>query len=60
MRDAFMKAVTATPPARFAVIAFYSEEKFKAWDNLPAIKDLNAVRLKTTKSRAFMVEGITP
>jgi uncharacterized protein (DUF1330 family) len=47
------------PPARFAVIAFDSEEKFKAWDSLPAIKELNAVRLKTTKSRAFMVEGLS-
>ena len=34
------------------------QKKFKAWDNLPAIKELNAVRLKTAKSRAFMVEGL--
>src|SRR5690349_15548136 len=48
----------ADPPSRFAVIAFDTDEKAKAWSNLPAIKELNAVRLKTTKSRAFMVEGI--
>jgi uncharacterized protein (DUF1330 family) len=48
----------AAPPSRFAVIAFDTDEKAKAWANLPAIKELNAVRLKTTKSRAFMVEGV--
>jgi uncharacterized protein (DUF1330 family) len=48
----------APPPSRFAVIAFDTEEKAKAWNNLPAIKELNAVRLRTTKSRAFMVEGV--
>lgn len=48
----------APPPSRFAVIAFDTEEKAQAWSNLPAIKELNAVRLKTTKSRAFMVEGL--
>jgi uncharacterized protein (DUF1330 family) len=47
----------AAPPSRFAVIAFDTEEEAKAWGNLPAIKELNAVRLKTTKSRSFMVEG---
>ncbi len=49
----------APPPNRFAVIAFDSEEKAKAWSMSPAIKELNAVRMKTTKSRAFMVEGLT-
>jgi len=48
----------APPPSRFAVIAFDTKEKAEAWNNLPAIKELNAVRLKTTKSRAFMVEGV--
>jgi uncharacterized protein (DUF1330 family) len=48
----------AAPPSRFAVIAFDTEEKAKAWANLPAIRELNAVRLRTTKSRAFMVEGV--
>ena len=45
------------PPSGLVVIAFDTDEKAKAWTNLPAIKELNAVRLKTTKSRAFMVEG---
>jgi uncharacterized protein (DUF1330 family) len=45
------------PPGRFAVIAFDTAEKAQAWADLPAIRGLNAVRLKTTTSRAFMVEG---
>jgi uncharacterized protein (DUF1330 family) len=46
------------PPIRFVVIAFDTEEKFKAWSDSPAIKEVNAVRLKTTKSRSFVVEGM--
>jgi uncharacterized protein (DUF1330 family) len=46
------------PPARFVVIAFDAEEKAKAWRDSPAIKEVNAVRLRTTKSRSFMVDGL--
>jgi len=44
------------PPVRFVVIAFDTEDKFKAWRDSPAIKEVGAARLKTTKSRAFVVE----
>lgn len=46
------------PPNRLVVIAFDSTDKAKAWYNSPAIRDVNAVRMKTTKSRAFLVEGL--
>ena len=46
------------PPNRFVVIAFDSEEKVKAWRDSPEMKEVNAARLKTTKSRSFMVEGL--
>ena len=46
------------PPIRFVVLAFDSEEKAKVWRDSPAIKEVNAVRLKTTKSRSFMVDGL--
>ena len=46
------------PPNRFVVIAFDNEEQAKAWYNSPAIKDVNAVRMRVTKSRAFLVEGL--
>ena len=46
------------PPSRFVVIAFESEEKLKEWRADPRIKAIDAVRLKATRSRAFMVEGL--
>jgi uncharacterized protein (DUF1330 family) len=46
------------PPTRFVVLAFDSEEKAKVWRDSPAIKEVNAVRLRTTKSRSFMVDGL--
>ncbi len=48
----------AAPPARFVVYAFDTEEKAKDWYGSPAIKEMNAIRAKATKSRAFMVEGL--
>jgi uncharacterized protein (DUF1330 family) len=52
-------ALDGTPPNRFVILAFDSDEKAKAWYGSQAIKEVNAVRLKTTISRAFMVEGVT-
>lgn len=37
--------------------AFDSKEKARGWYNSPTQREVNAVRLKTTKSRAFIVEG---
>jgi uncharacterized protein (DUF1330 family) len=48
----------AAPPNRFVAYAFDTEEKAKAWYASPAITEMNAIRMKTTKSRAFMVEGV--
>jgi uncharacterized protein (DUF1330 family) len=47
----------AAPPVLFAVIAFDSEEKVRAWRDSPAVKELDANRMRTSKSRAFMVDG---
>jgi uncharacterized protein (DUF1330 family) len=52
-------ALDGSPPNRFVIIEFDSDEKAKAWYGSQAIKAVNAVRLKTTTSRAFMVEGLT-
>lgn len=49
----------AAPPNRFVVIAFDTEEKAKAWYRSQAIMEVNAARMKATKSRAFMVEGLS-
>ena len=46
-----------TPPQRFALIAFDSPEKAQAWHDSDATKAIDAVRIKTTDSLSFMVEG---
>ena len=51
-------ALDGTAPNRFVVIAFDSAEKAKAWYSTPAISKTNAVRMKVSTSRAFMVEGL--
>jgi len=50
-------AINGTPPKRFVVIAFDSMEKAKAWENSPAQKEVDALREKSTKSRAFIADG---
>jgi uncharacterized protein (DUF1330 family) len=50
-------AVYGIPPKRFVVLAFDSKEKAQGWADATDIKEINAIRGKTTKSRAFIVEG---
>jgi uncharacterized protein (DUF1330 family) len=45
-------------PARFVVIPFDGEAKARDWFNSPGVAAINAIRLKVTKSRAFIVEGM--
>ena len=47
-----------TPPQRFVLIAFDNPEKAQAWHNSEAQKDIDGVRMKTTDSLSFMVEGM--
>ena len=44
-------------PEKFALIEFDSIEKAQAWYSLPAQKDADAIRFKSTDSFAFIVEG---
>jgi uncharacterized protein (DUF1330 family) len=46
-----------TPPKRFVVISFDSMDKANAWNASAAQKEINAIRLKSTKSRTFIVDG---
>ncbi len=50
-------ALDGAPPKRFVIVAFDSSEKAQAWYNSPAQKEVNAIRLKTTRSRAFIAQG---
>ena len=47
-----------TPPKRFILLSFDSPEKAQAWYNMPGMKELNAIRAKSTDSLAFIVEGM--
>jgi uncharacterized protein (DUF1330 family) len=58
MRSENITVVDGATPKRFVVIAFDSLEKAKAWTASAAFKEINAVRVKTTKSRLFLVEGM--
>ncbi len=53
-----ISALDGALPARFIIIAFDSAEKAFGWYSSPAQKEVNAVRFKATKSRAFIVEGL--
>jgi uncharacterized protein (DUF1330 family) len=52
-----LTSLDGTAPKRFVVIAFDSVEKAKAWDNSPALKEINDLRKKSTKSRVFIADG---
>jgi uncharacterized protein (DUF1330 family) len=45
-------------PKRFVIVAFDSLAKARAWQASPAQKEVTAIRLKSTKSRQFIVEGV--
>ena len=51
-------ALDGTPPVRFIAYAFDSVEKAQAFNNTPYMKDVNAIRDKTTQARSFIVEGM--
>ncbi len=51
-------ALDGVPPKRSVIIAFDSVEKAQGWYGSPVQKEVNAVRLKSTKSRAFIVDGL--
>jgi uncharacterized protein (DUF1330 family) len=51
-------ALDGTPPVRFIAYAFDSVEKAQAFNNTPYMKEVNAIRDKTTQARSFIVEGV--
>jgi uncharacterized protein (DUF1330 family) len=52
-----MTPIDGTPPARLVVLAFDSKEKAQGWADASDIKEINAIRGKTTNSSAFIVDG---
>jgi uncharacterized protein (DUF1330 family) len=53
-----ISSLDGTPPVRFVLLQFDSVEKAQAWNKSAAQKEINAVRMKTTDSLSFIVEGI--
>jgi uncharacterized protein (DUF1330 family) len=51
-------ALDGTPPARFVVIAFDSMDKAAAWHASAGMKQVDNIRLKSTNSSQFLVEGV--
>jgi uncharacterized protein (DUF1330 family) len=47
-----------TAPQRLIVYAFESVEKAKGFNSSPYMKEVNAIRNKTTEARSFIVEGM--
>ncbi len=43
-------------PLRFVIIAFDSVQKAQNWNNSAAQTEINAIRMKSTTSRSFIVE----
>jgi uncharacterized protein (DUF1330 family) len=58
IRNTKFTSLDGTPPERLVLIKFDSVEKAQAFWNSPAQKEVNAGRMKTTNSLAFIVEGI--
>jgi uncharacterized protein (DUF1330 family) len=53
-------ALDGTPPKRFVIIAFDGIDRAKAWYASAAQNEINSIRMKSTKSRAFIVDGTLP
>jgi uncharacterized protein (DUF1330 family) len=51
-------AVEGTPPKRFVVIQFDTLDHAKAWHASDSTTEVEAIRMKTTDSREFMVGGM--
>jgi len=57
-RTTKITALDGILPKRFIIAAFDSTENAKVWYDSPGQKKVNDIRMKTTKSRAFIVEGM--
>ena len=58
IRNTKFTSLDGTPPERLVIIKFDSVEKAQAFENTASQKEVNAGRMKTTNSLAFIVEGV--
>jgi uncharacterized protein (DUF1330 family) len=59
IRTQNITALDGTPPKRFVVIAFDSMDQAKAWNASAGQQEVNAIRMKSSNSRSFIVEGMS-
>jgi uncharacterized protein (DUF1330 family) len=57
VRTETMTAIDGTAPKHLVVIAFNSPQLAKAWASSAGEKEIDALRVKSTKSRAFIADG---
>ena len=55
-RTNYITALDGVAPLRFAILAFDSVQKAQAWNDSAPQADLNAIRMKSTRSSSFIVE----
>jgi uncharacterized protein (DUF1330 family) len=58
-RNDNVTASEGAAPKRLVIISFDNMDKLNAWDKSAAQNEVNAIRLKATKSRQFIVEGLS-
>ena len=51
-------SLDGTPPARFVLLKFDSVEQAQAWHNAAAQMEVDAIRVKSSDSLSFIVEGL--
>jgi len=51
--------VDGTPPKRIVIVAFDSMDKAKGWLGSAPQKEIDGIRRRSTKSREFLVEGLS-
>jgi uncharacterized protein (DUF1330 family) len=51
-------SLDGTPPARFVLLKFDSVEQAQAWHNSAAQREVDAIRVKSSDSLSFIVEGL--
>ena len=58
VRGGKTESLEGEAPKRIVVIAFDSVDKARAWYNSPAYDAIKSLRINSTKSRLFLVEGV--
>jgi uncharacterized protein (DUF1330 family) len=58
IRSDKITSLDGPPPQRLIVIAFDSMEQAQAWHNSASQKEIDALRIKSTTSLSFLIEGV--